>query len=653
MSRQAAEVRYLGICHHSPLASKSLLLVLNRFDPELVLVEGPPEAEPLLPWIGHAELVPPVAILTHAPAHPRRSLLYPLVEYSPEWQALLWAGRHHRQAALIDWPHRYRLAAQVSADEMNPSSPATVTLDGFETCEPSEQYFDAIDQVVNEARGNRDPTALDYRRETWMRYLIAKHCKRTPGRVAVVVGAWHLPELREAASRPGPSPRVRVRCQWVPLTYDALRQPGYTAGVSDPHWCEHVWRTTAMTRTPLWFLHHARERSPSLDAVMSATRVAESLAALRGAQQPGPNELIESWATVCSQPRPEDGFEDHLGSIPAALTPTPLVDDFQWCMQQAGLTKLVKVRRLALRTDALRDRPRSQLFHVSVLLGLPWAQLGHHVTYPGRRHEQWEYRWSSDVVPQLVQLSSLATTCTMAAERIVLKQLRSGTDAPTLATLLMHVFGAGLKNLVTAIADLIRRRQPRYNLAELLLLASSVAQVALGHRQERSTLQSCVLGLLRAARQRASQRDRLEPAIPTLIEAHAVLIQLPRAVDQEWIRFLQTLAKKGSAGGAAAGSACRLLMELNHYPGDLDKLIPTMSGQSHGETILAWWSGFLRGSLAPLLAFSTWRRALSQWVTGLTEEQFQAWLPLLRHAFAAAPLAHRVHLLELLEGQRD
>ncbi len=44
-----ADIRIFGIRHHGPGSAKSLRVALDGFAPDCLLIEGPPEAEPLLP----------------------------------------------------------------------------------------------------------------------------------------------------------------------------------------------------------------------------------------------------------------------------------------------------------------------------------------------------------------------------------------------------------------------------------------------------------------------------------------------------------------------------------------------------------------------------------------------------------------------------
>ena len=66
-------VSILGIRHHGPGSARSVEQALAELKPDAVLVEGPPEAEPLLPLAAHPDMHPPVALLGYASDEPRRA----------------------------------------------------------------------------------------------------------------------------------------------------------------------------------------------------------------------------------------------------------------------------------------------------------------------------------------------------------------------------------------------------------------------------------------------------------------------------------------------------------------------------------------------------------------------------------------------------
>src|SRR6185295_14626862 len=77
---------------------------LQELKPDIVLVEGPPEADAILQWANHPELKPPVAILLYQADDIQHSVFYPFAEFSPEWQAIQYARNNNIPVRFMDLP---------------------------------------------------------------------------------------------------------------------------------------------------------------------------------------------------------------------------------------------------------------------------------------------------------------------------------------------------------------------------------------------------------------------------------------------------------------------------------------------------------------------------------------------------------------------
>lgn len=97
-------IHFLGIRHHGPGSAKNVRAYLEELEPDVILLEGPPEAEPLLPGVLHEQMKPPVALLAYQPDEPRRAVFYPFAEFSPEWQAMCYAMKKEVSLRFFDLP---------------------------------------------------------------------------------------------------------------------------------------------------------------------------------------------------------------------------------------------------------------------------------------------------------------------------------------------------------------------------------------------------------------------------------------------------------------------------------------------------------------------------------------------------------------------
>jgi len=98
-----------GIRHHGPGSARSLKQALEALQPDIVLVEGPPDAEAVLPLLAHPEMQPPVALLIYSPEQPKQSVYYPFAEFSPEWQAVRYALGHDIPVRFMDLPQTHQI----------------------------------------------------------------------------------------------------------------------------------------------------------------------------------------------------------------------------------------------------------------------------------------------------------------------------------------------------------------------------------------------------------------------------------------------------------------------------------------------------------------------------------------------------------------
>jgi hypothetical protein len=254
-----SDIHYFGIRHHGPGSSKRLVAALDRLQPDSVLIEGPSDCSALLPLLAHQEMKPPVALLAYAAEQVSCSFYYPFAEFSPEYQACLWAIQSHADVAFIDVPASIQLAqmilehkseedsqnASVSPDAnedadagsntntkepLNAVEPdikdtqddVSVSMDpigtlaklaGYEdgeawwndmieqNCTDDQHIFATVESAMTELRksasDNDAVVERDLIREAWMRLEINKYNQDDQKKIAVVCGAWHVPALKE------------------------------------------------------------------------------------------------------------------------------------------------------------------------------------------------------------------------------------------------------------------------------------------------------------------------------------------------------------------------------------------------------------------------------------------------------------------------
>src|SRR3989442_10009322 len=110
-------VRVFPVRHHSPSASRCLVALLEKDPPKAILVEGPSDAESLIPVLVDEETEPPIAILAYVAGGEGRVALYPLVNYSPEYTALREGARLGIRTGFFDVPSGIALAQEFADGE--------------------------------------------------------------------------------------------------------------------------------------------------------------------------------------------------------------------------------------------------------------------------------------------------------------------------------------------------------------------------------------------------------------------------------------------------------------------------------------------------------------------------------------------------------
>ena len=106
-------VHLFGIRHHGPGSARSLQAALDALAPDCVLIEGPPDADALIPLVAEEGMAPPVALLVYQADEPRRAAFYPFAAFSPEWVAMRHALAAGVPVRFMDLPQTVQLAPEV------------------------------------------------------------------------------------------------------------------------------------------------------------------------------------------------------------------------------------------------------------------------------------------------------------------------------------------------------------------------------------------------------------------------------------------------------------------------------------------------------------------------------------------------------------
>src|SRR5215470_2389142 len=456
-----------GIRHHGPGSARSVRAALAGQRPDVVLIEGPPEADELVALAAEEDMRPPVALLGYVPGEPQLAAFWPFAVFSPEWQAIRYALDAGIPVRFCDLPAAHQLALR-GAREDEPRQRSDPVSDlaaaaGYDDPErwwedvvehvPGPAVFDALAEAIAIVRADDgDPGSRDAVREAYMRRVLRRTAREGFERIAVVCGAWHVPALRQMPSVASDDrllrglPKVKAAMTWVPWTYGRLSYAsGYGAGIRSPGWYDHLFSSPGQP-VERWLARAAAvlraDGVPASSAhVIESVRLAAALAALRGRPLAGLEEVTEAaGAVLCEgsdllvaliQRRLVVG--ERLGAVPPATPMVPL---------QRDLTD--QQRRLKLRPEVMGPEPRdydldlrkpndlarSRLLYRLALLDVPWG-----ATQQGRTRnigtfrESWQLTWRPELDLALIEASMWGSTVEAAATQ---RALSIADSAPAL-----------------------------------------------------------------------------------------------------------------------------------------------------------------------------------------------------------------------------
>lgn len=120
------DVRVLGVRHHGPGSARAVGAALEQLQPDLVLIEGPPELDGVAELARSASMRPPVAALVYSVDNPRLASFYPMAVFSPEWVAMRWALAGAKPVRFLDLPAANALVAREESNEPRNGGPPMV-----------------------------------------------------------------------------------------------------------------------------------------------------------------------------------------------------------------------------------------------------------------------------------------------------------------------------------------------------------------------------------------------------------------------------------------------------------------------------------------------------------------------------------------------
>ena len=694
-------MRLLGIRHHGPGSARSVVRALDELQPTVVLVELPADCEAALAWVGHEQLVPPVALLGYVVDTPQRAAFLPFGEFSPEWQAFIWAQSHGVPVRAMDLPLANSLARSHGAEdgelllaEHPVGDPVAALAAAAGDPDPERWWddviehrgdgvpaFEAVAEAMVAVRGGWEAASTtEAQREAFMRQTLRKAIAEGHERIAVVCGAWHVPAL----STPLPAatidartlrglPKAKVGVSWVPWTHRRLASAtGYGAGVRSPGWYAHVFRYPGPAGLSRWFVEVARllrERglSASPDHLIAATRTAGALAALRLRPRPGLAEVLDAADTVMAGTTGlalidrELVIGDAIGEVPDDAPQVPLARDVVAQQRKVRLKPSADAQTVELDVRTPNGRNRSVLLHRMRALGVSWGSVEEGRGSSGTFRETWGLRWEPELTIRVIELSAHGTTVAAAATHRLLEKAAAATALADLVQILDDALLADLPDVVQPVV--VRVEAQAAHDPDVVQVIDTLGPLARALRYgdvrgtDASALRRVFDGLVVRALAgalmacRSLDDDAAAAMVERLAGVQAALALTDhRARRGEWPAVLTLIAERSDVHGLVQGRATRLLHDggawkRSQVGSRVSRALSVGTAPGVGASFV---EGFVAGSGTVLVHDRELLDVIDGWVSSLTPESFIATVPLLRRTFGGFEPAERRQLGMLL-----
>ena len=496
-------MKTFGIRHFSPAGAYFVRQFLDKIKPDLVLIEGPADFDFLIDDIVSKKLVPPFAIMAYTKEAPIDTILYPFAEYSPEYQAILWARENNKECRFFDLESDTMLGFGRTDDDTKDEeiiskepekNKSDVDMEGFweRNLEQSEN-MDAYragsalfgESLRKDTKSYDKSFARDIIRESFMKRKIEEYIKKgfDTEKIVAITGAFHtsaIENLEGAMSDKEYKELVRRESNVTLMPYSYYRlskRTGYGAGNAAPAYYELLWQgflngdITYHERKYLSSLaKYMREHGGIVSSaqVIEATRLARELAVIRGGSVPTLEDLKDASITCMgggSFGEMAMGFAEtdigkKIGSVPQDAMQTSIQSDFTLKLKQLKLEKYKELVDTPLQLDlrenlrvkseesAFLDLNRSFFLYRLVVLGIDFAKIKKSNQDNATWAENWILQWTPEAEIQIVESVLKGDTIVDAVAFVLGEKRLEATKISEIAEVIEDAFNCGLPKIV-------------------------------------------------------------------------------------------------------------------------------------------------------------------------------------------------------------
>ncbi|WP_183602190.1 DUF5682 family protein [Paenibacillus phyllosphaerae] len=551
--------------------------------------------------------------------------------------------------------------------------------------EDDERKADPIESAVNEVR------------ESYMRLEISRRLAAgiPPEKIVVVTGAHHVSGL-DGSLAPmteqelAKLPRTPTKRTLMPYSYYKLSsQSGYGAGNPAPAYFELMWdclQDGALDNLPSLYLSHIAQRLReqgtyrSTASVIEGVRLAQTLASLRGSNQPILEDLRDAAVvtlgygerSVVAEAMVRTEIGTSIGFLPEGISQTPIQDDLNRQLKRLKLTKyksavatdleldLRENRRVKTKELAYQDLERSILLHRLELLGVSFASRRTLRSDAPAWSEHWVLQWTPEAEIQLIESTLKGETIEWAAAYAIRERLAGCADVAEAAKLVRLSCDCGLTACMEEARAALQRLSVDGQQFTALAQAAFELSALVHYGSLRRTDTEVLVPLLQQLFFRAAlllvdaagcSDDAATQMLSAIHQLHTVSQDQHERIDDEvWQRQLWELASRDDRNARLSGYAFAIMLERHAVTEEAceQEVSRRLSPGIPADLGAGWFEGLsLRNRYALLSRPSLWRQ-LDSYIQSLEPEQFRRSLVFLRRSFGAFEPREKAAVAELL-----
>lgn len=506
---------FFPIRHLSPSASWHLVKFLNKINPDIVLIEGPSDANNQLDNITDNRVKPPIAILSYTDELPVKTILYPLAEYSPEYQAIKWAKKNKKEVRFIDLPSSVFLALEDIKEEPYKED---MTIDIYKEI---YKAYDDLDyntfwernfehnlnedsfrlammefgkNIRNFTENNDTESAEHIVREAFMKSQIQQAVKDgyKLSKMLILTGAYHTSNLMNENSLALSEneiknlPKKPSSLTLMPYSYYRLSsRSGYGAGNKAPYYFEMMWEymnKNKLDKLPQYYMaslvNNMRKEGhiKSAAEVIEAVRLSIGLAKMHYGTLPSLQDLRDGAKTCLgegsfskiSNAVAEIEIGTKIGSLPDGMSNTALQSNFNFMLKDLKLEKYKTVvstdlildlrenRKVKTEKSSFMDLNRSFFLHQLEVLEVSFGKSINTYQQDANWKEVWTICWRPETEIEIVESALYGDTVEMATAYMFKEKLDKCIHIKDATSIINNCYKCGMPKMVIYAVNILQ-----------------------------------------------------------------------------------------------------------------------------------------------------------------------------------------------------